>query len=187
MDGQPTHKEALELARACAQGDSSAQKRLFMQLAPRMKSVCLRYAQDTEQAQDYLQEGFIRLFAKIDSYRGDSALLTWSTRLFINNCLTLLKKDKKNRQLLEGLDENSDYAEESIEVEEDVLDADKWLDLMQQLPLGYRTVLNLFVFEEKGHKEIAEILGISENTSKSQLFKARRMLKELLTQTNGEK
>src|SRR5687768_14455975 len=118
MDGQPTHTEALELARACAQGDSSAQKRLFMQLAPRMKSVCLRYAQDPEQAQDYLQEGFIRLFAKVDSYRGDSSLETWSTRLFINNCLTLLKKDKKNRQLLEAMDENLDYAEESVEVEE---------------------------------------------------------------------
>lgn len=187
MDGQPTHHDALELARACAQGNSSAQKQLFMQLAPRMKTVCLRYAQDSEQAQDYLQEGFIRLFSKIESYRGDSALETWSTRLFINNCLTLLKKDKRNRQQLEALDENIDLADEAVEVDSDILGAEQWLELMQQLPLGYRTVLNLFIFEEKGHKEIAELLGISENTSKSQLFKARRMLKELLTQTHGEK
>lgn len=185
MDGQPTHSEALELARACARGDRSAQKQLFMQLAPRMKSVCLRYAQDAEQAQDYLQEGFIRLFDKVESYRGDSALETWSTRLFINNCLTLLKRDKKLRNQMTALDDNADYAEEIIEVDEDILDADQWLEIMEELPLGYRTVLNLFVFEEKGHKEIAEILGISENTSKSQLFKARRMLKELLTPNGG--
>jgi len=175
----------LELARACARGDRSAQKQLFMQLAPRMKPVCLRYAHDAEQAQDYLQEGFIRLFDKIDSYRGDSALETWSTRLFINNCLTLLKRDKKVREQITTLDDNADYADEVIEVDEDILDAEQWLEIMQELPVGYRTVLNLFVFEEKGHREIAEILGISENTSKSQLFKARRMLKELLTPNGG--
>ncbi|MBI1221988.1 MAG: sigma-70 family RNA polymerase sigma factor [Bacteroidetes bacterium] len=184
MDGVPAHKEALALARACSQGDRSAQKQLFMQLAPRMKSVCMRYANDAEQAQDYMQEGFIRLFDKIGSYRGDSALETWSTRLFINNCLTLLKKDKKFRQQFDALNENVDYAEEQIEVDDDLLSEEEWMILMQELPLGYRSVLNLYVFEEKGHKEIADILGISENTSKSQLFKARRMLKELL-EKNG--
>ncbi|MDX5321407.1 MAG: sigma-70 family RNA polymerase sigma factor [Bacteroidota bacterium] len=149
-----------------------------------MKSVCLRYAHDSEQAQDYMQEGFIRLFDKLESYRGDSSLETWSTRLFINNCLSLLKKDKKLRDQFNQLDEGMDYAEEVIEVDEDLLSADQWLELMQELPLGYRTVLNLYVFENKGHKEIADELGISENTSKSQLFKARRMLKELL-EKNG--
>lgn len=149
-----------------------------------MKSVCLRYAHDYEQAQDYLQEGFIRLFDKLDSYRGDSTLETWSTRLFINNCLTLLKKDNKLRQQLEHIDDTFEIADEVIEADDEMMDADQWLDLMQNLPVGYRTVLNLYVFEEKGHKDIAEILGISENTSKSQLFKARRMLKELL-EKNG--
>lgn len=152
-----------------------------MRLAPRMKLVCLRYAGDRELAQDYMQEGFIRLFNKIGSYRGESSLETWSTRLFINHCITLLNKEKKSRNMWTELDENIDHADDEVSLDEVMRSEDEWLDLMIELPAGYRTVMNLYVFEEKSHKEISELLGISENTSKSQLFKARRMLKDILS------
>ncbi len=151
-----------------------------MLLAPRMKAVCMRYASDPDQAQDFMQEGFIRLFDKISLYRGESALETWSTRLFINHCITLLKKDKRIRGQWQQLEENDDYAEEYVTDEEELLGEDEWLAIMQALPDGYRTVMNLYVFEEKSHKEIAETLGISESTSKTQLHKARKVLRELL-------
>lgn len=180
MNGPSAYPEAMELAGACARGNSAAQKKLFMQLAPRMKAICLRYAPDSNMAQDFFQEGFIRLFSRIGSYKGHSSLETWSTRLFINNCLTLLKKDKTKNGIWQELDENIDVPEETLPDEANLLSEDEWIELMQSLPDGYRTVMNLYVFEEKSHKEIAEILGVSENTSKSQLFKARRMLRELL-------
>lgn len=150
-----------------------------MLLAPKMKVVCQRYAGDQDLAKDFLQEGFIRFFEKLSSFKGNSSIETWATRLFINNCLTLLNKDKKRRNSHDNWDDNIDVQEEEEE-EEPEYSEEYLLEKISLLPDGYRTVLNLYVFEEKSHQEIADLLGISVNTSKTQYFKAKRTLKVLL-------
>ncbi len=167
------------LAERCAKKERGAQKELFQIMAPRMKAVCMRYAADPDQAKDFMQEGFIRLFDKIGQFRGDSSFETWCTRLFINQCLSLLEKEKKRLRREEpisesfdaGLEEDEDFYPPTEYREEDIIKA------IQSLPAGYRTVLNMYVFDDLSHAEIAQRLGISESTSKSQLFKARKMMK----------
>ncbi len=185
---QPSAKEDLlaENIRKSVEGDSSSQRQLFMKLAPRMKVICRRYASDEAQAEDFLQEGFIRFFDKLYTFEGTAKLETWATRLFVNNCLTLLRKEKrrmekKEEYLSEQTEEDFDFTES----EEEAISPEMLLDCIGQLPTGYRTVLNLFVYEGKSHKEIAEILGISVNTSKTQFFKAKKMLKQLLEEATG--
>ena len=165
------------------QGDSSSQRYLFMELAPKMKVVCRRYAANEAQAKDFMQEGFIRFFDKLYTFRGGAKLETWATRLFVNNCLTLLRKEKRRKEKREDYLVEKDLEDEIMllsEEEEEMISPELILNCIAKLPEGYRTVLNLFIYEERSHKEIAELLGISVNTSKTQFFKAKKMLKKLL-------
>ncbi len=176
---RPSENPVSLTVQRCIDGDQAAQRQLFMQLAPRMKVVCLRYAGDPDLAKDFMQEGFIRFFEKLKQFKGNSSIETWATRLFMNNCISLLNKDKKRRVAQESWDDNLDV-EDDTELDELPYTEAYLLQKITELPDGYRTVLNLYVFEQLSHQEIADMLGISVNTSKTQFFKAKKVLKALL-------
>ncbi len=155
----------------CLKQDEQAQKLLFDRFAGRMMGVCLRYAQSEEEAKDMLQEGFIKVFQKLEKYNGRGTIGGWIHRIIVNTCLDILRRTH-NFKYNESIE---DYHEE-IHVSADIYNSLKVNDLMkmiEKLPEGYRVVFNMFAIEGYSHKEIAETLGITESTSKSQYRKAR--------------
>jgi RNA polymerase sigma factor (sigma-70 family) len=144
--------------------------------------LCRRYLKTDEQAEETMMGGFLKIFQSLNQfdYVNDAAAFGWMKRIMVNECLMELRK--KNSFLLVAESSANDIA-----VDEDALSqmaADEIYQLITQLPIGYRTVFNLFVMEQMGHKEIAASLNITEGTSKSQLSKARNMLQQLLQQQN---
>ena len=141
-------------------------------------SICMRYSHNREQAQDMLQDGFVKVFQKMDHFRGDGPLGGWIARTMVNTALDHIRRNKPYDHSLDLTE-----AEHLHQEDEQVLSAmstDELMELIQALPTGYRTVFNLFAIEGFAHKEIAEMLSISENTSKSQFMKARAYLRKLL-------
>lgn len=175
-------EEALELAKKCAKADRTAQKKVFELYASKMKAVCMRYAANADEAKDLMQEGFIKVFQNMDKFRGDASLETWVTRVMINNAITYLRKNNKITRQTIALDENFDHEDEELTEEEEEITSEEVIELMQQLPPGYRTILNLYAIENYSHKEIADQLEINEGTSRSQLLKARKMLKKMINE-----
>jgi len=176
------------LVKGCLRGDANAQKALYQQFARKMMSICMRYANDREQAQDMLQDGFVKVFQKLEHFRSEGPLGGWIARTMVNTALDHVRRNKP-------YDHSVDLTEAEYLHQEDPkvlshMTTDELMKLIQALPTGYRTVFNLFVIEGYPHKDIAEMLGISENTSKSQFMKARAYLrkllpKELVSQYNG--
>ncbi|MBL7940429.1 MAG: sigma-70 family RNA polymerase sigma factor [Flavobacteriales bacterium] len=167
-----------QLASGCVNGDPIAQKALYQQFARKMMSICMRYAHDRDQAQDILQDGFVKVFQKMDHYRGDGPLGGWIARTMVNTALDHIRRNKPYDHSLDLTEAEHLHSED-----EHVLSGmttDELMELIQALPAGYRTVFNLFAIEGYPHKDIAEMLGISENTSKSQFMKARAYLRKLL-------
>ena len=167
-----------QLASGCVKGDPTAQKALYEQFARKMMSICMRYAHNRDQAQDIMQDGFVKVFQKMDHYRGDGPLGGWIARTMVNTALDHIRRNKPYDHSLDLTE-----AEHLHQEDEQVLSAmstDELMALIQSLPTGYRTVFNLFAIEGYAHKEIAEMLGVSENTSKSQFMKARAYLRKLL-------
>lgn len=143
-----------------------------------MYAVCLRYAEHVEAAQDILQNGFIKVFGKAAHFEGKGSLEGWIRRIMMN---TAIEHYRKNKKMLYATDSLSDQEYEiGVESHLEQLNYKDLLALIQELPLGYRTVFNLFAIEGYNHKEIAELLEISEGNSKSQLSRARSALKEKL-------
>lgn len=180
-----------ELLAGCIHGNADCQRMLFQQYYGKMLALCRRYASNEDEAKDFLQEGFIKIFDNLRSYRGESSLQTWMSRVMINNAITQYNKVKKHHTFrsLEPEDE-TDIANETEAIDElEQVDMNALLNIMQQLPVGYRTVLNLYAMEGYSHKQIADLLGIAEGTSKSQLSKARQLLKQelLRTKNNGKR
>jgi RNA polymerase sigma factor (sigma-70 family) len=172
------YMETSELVKEAKQGSAAAQKCLFDQWSGKMLLVCRRYVKNSEDAEELLLDGFYKFFKKLSSfnYQGDAALYGWLKRIMINECLMLLRK----RNVFTIV---SDTAAEDIALEEDALNnlsAEEIFNLIIQLPVGYRTVFNLYEIEGMKHAEIAALLNISENTSKSQLFKAKNLLQKML-------
>jgi len=165
-----------ELVEGCLNGDSLAQRQLYAQYASRMMGICLRYATCEAEAEDILQEGFITVFRKMDSFKGDGALGGWIRRIIVNAALQNYRKTKNLRLAVEH--DESGYEPETGEDPLATLAASELLELIQQLPDGYRMVFNLYAVEGYTHKEIAEELGISVNTSKSQFSRSRALLKK---------
>lgn len=147
-----------------------------------MFTVCLRYAKDRQEAEEILQEGFIKVFTSLHQYRAEGSLEGWVRRVMVTTALQRLRSRTPLHAVLslEGRAEN-EAGEERIE---SGLGAKELLALVQALPTAYRTVFNLYAFEGYSHKEIANLLGISEGTSKSNLYDARQWLKERLRKTN---
>ena len=165
---------------SCVSGDAKSQKQLFELLYAPLYRVCLRYLNHKEDAEDCLMKGFLKAFQNLDrfSYTGEGSLQGWFRRIMVNECLMFLRK-KSSLLFFPQEDElaSSLPAEVLQKIEAEVLYA-----LVLQLPVGYRTVFNLFAVEGYSHKEIAGLLGITESTSKSQFSKARTKLKQLLEQ-----
>ncbi|MDP1622917.1 MAG: RNA polymerase sigma factor [Bacteroidales bacterium] len=170
------------IIQGCVAGKRSAQSALYRNYAAVMMAICLRYAQNRDEAEDILQEAFLKIFHNIGSYRKEGSFEGWMKRIMINHALNYYRKNRK----LPFLEDISTINETEIMKREDQttthapVSAEKLIALIQMLPPGYRMVFNLYVFEEYSHKEISQELNISENTSKTQLLKARRMLRKKL-------
>lgn len=165
---------------ACKRGERVAQQWLYEKYAGKMVYVCLRYLKNRDDAEDTMHDAFVKVFANIQKFRGDAKVETWITRIMVNtsiNCIRKaarrgIKKDLDHIQLKDESDQT-----EMIEAPE-TLSAQDVLKMICDLPLGYRTVISMYALDGFSHKEIAKTLGISEGTSKSQLSKARKMLKQ---------
>ena len=150
---------------------------LFSYLAPKLKGVCYRYSGNTFDAEDLLQETFITIFTKIHTYRELGSFEGWARRIAVNTSITWLKKNKLLRQMGE-LNERYD-AEDSQEDDLVEVNTDELMQHIARLPNGYRTILNLFAIEGYSHKEIGELLSITESTSRSQYTRAKKALQQL--------
>ncbi len=171
-----------QLIARCKKGESKAQRVLYERYADKMFRLCFRYMRNEPDAEDVLVKAFMKIFSKIDlfDYRGKGSLEGWMKRIMINECLMLLRKSN-NFNLVQDHEAQKVATQASVEGK---IAAEDIYALVLQLPDGYRTVFNLYAVEGYSHKEIAEQLGISENTSKSQLSKARASLRTLLAK-NG--
>lgn len=150
-----------------------------------MYGYCLRYTGNPEDANDLLQDGFVKVFEFIGTFKGDSALEAWMTRLFINLAISRFRKRNSGPRFVEV--EKTPLTEQADETEEmnvEPHNLDQVLSALMKLPEKYRLVINLYAIEKMSHKDIADQLGISEGTSKSTLSRARVMLKELLNNEN---
>lgn len=173
-----TEKELIE---GCKKQDRMAQKLLFDRYSPKMNGVCLRYLRHTEDAEDVLVEAFFKVLTNIHQYKGSGSFEGWIRRIVVNECLMSLRR-RHNFNLTVEIDNNLNVqTNKSIE---DELAAQDILDFLNDLPTGYRTIFNLYVIEGYKHREIAEMLGISINTSKSQLILAKKRMKSLLVKAN---
>jgi len=140
---------------------------------------CLRYSPNSDDANDLLQDGFLKVFDNIGSYKGDSPLHSWMARIFINLAITKYRRTSAGPKFVDV--ENSDIADSSeSDNQVEKHDLDTVICAIQQLPERYRLVINMYAIDKMGHRDIADQLGITEGTSKSQLSRARQMLKELL-------
>lgn len=160
----------------CRKQDPEAQKIIYDKYAPLFYSICLRYLNNRMDAEDALVEGFYKIFSKIGQYKDQGSFEGWMKRIVINECLMKIRKGNNLNMHLDiteayGLGEDSGIISD--------LNYKSLISLMDELPDGYRTVFNLYVVEGYKHREIAEILGISINTSKSQLILAKKKMKEL--------
>ncbi|MFC2100299.1 RNA polymerase sigma factor [Bacteroidota bacterium] len=162
-----------ELIKRCLDNDEKAQEMLYKCFATKMYAVCMRFARNNMNADDIFQEGFIRVFTNLKDYSFRGSLEGWIRRTMINTAINFYKKNLRYQDEL-----NADYLTEQG-VEESAIDklsAEELLKLIQELPEGFRMVFNLYVIEGYNHKEIGIKLNISENTSKSQLARARKVL-----------
>lgn len=169
----------VELIQACKENNPRAQKILFETYSARLMGVCLRYASNGDEAQDMLQDGFIKIFQKLNTFSGEGAFGGWMRRTMVNTCLDQIRKNNRIGYAVEIEKVEIDYVDN-----EDALSkmrTQELLGLIQKLPEGYRIVFNMFVIEGYSHKEIAKELEITESTSKSQLRKAKiRLQKEII-------
>lgn len=163
------------MVKGCLRGNQRAQRMFYEKFAPLMYPLCLRYVREISEAEDVMISGFMKAFDKIDTYSGKGSLSGWLRRIMINQALGHLRKNKT--MYLEIDLEAADY-QPQMKWSTGHLEAEDLMKLVRQLPMGYRTVFNLYAIEGYSHKEIAEILGISENTSKSQLSRARGLLQK---------
>jgi len=166
-----------ELLEACRKGDRKAQSDLYEKYSGLMFSVCRRYINEPEAAEDVLVCGFMKVFTKIDQFKSGGSFEGWIRRIMVNESLSYIRKNKSlyMQVEIEKAEREPDYSQLYDHLEEEDL-----LKMIARLPAGYRTVFNLYSIEGFSHKEIAEQLGITENTSKSQLSRARAHLQKLL-------
>ena len=172
-----------QLIDSCKKGDRAAQKRLYDLLAPRMFPVCMRYIGDRVLAEDLLQDGFVTLFTKIDSYKGEGSFDGWARKIFVTTALMSLRK-KDALKMSDDLEEARSIRSESVNQIQS-LGYKELMELVMSLPDGFRTVFNLYVVEGYSHKEIGDMLGISEMTSRSQLSRARTILQNKIKERDN--
>lgn len=166
-----------ELIESCRRNNRAAQKALYERLAPKMLSVCRRYVRDRMEAEDILVISFTKVFERLNQFKGDGSFEGWVRRIVVNESLTYLRKNKT--MYLETDLETADR-ESDLQILDTDLEAEDLMKLIHELPAGYRMVFNMYAIDGFSHKEIAEQIGISESTSKSQLSRARVHLQNRL-------
>ena len=174
-----------ELIKRCRAGERKAQELLYKQFASKMMGVCLRYATDRMEAEDMLQNGFIRVFQKLDDYRGEGSFEGWVRRIMVHSSIEYYRKHHKMMQLVELDDAENEISGSPLATAN--MAANDLMKLIQQLSPGYRIVFNLYAMEGYSHKEIAALTGITEGASKSQLSRARSVLKQQIMKMEGKK
>lgn len=180
MDNQ-TYSEILK---SCMDGDSAAQRKLYKALAPKMFAVCIRYMGDRAQAEDILQDGFVTLFNKLDSFSGNGSFEGWARKIFVNTALMSLRK-KDALKMSEDIDDARSLRSDLPSPVQD-LGYKEIMQLVMSLPAGYRAVFNMYVIEGYSHDDIAKALNISNATSRSQLQRARMLLQEKIRKKQDE-
>lgn len=168
-----------EIIAAAKNGEAKAQRKIYDLFAPTMMSVCYRYVNDTETAKDLLQDGFIRVFTKIDSYAGTGAFAGWVRRIFVTTSLEYLRQRDALRYSA-SIDDYEHITRDGSPTVLERISADDLLRLIAGLSEGYRTVFNLYAIEGYSHAEIAAMLGITEVTSRTQFMRARKILQKSL-------
>ena len=162
----------------CLKNQAAAQRELYNRYSPKMLAVCYRFAHNREDAEDMLQEGFIKVFSQIHTFQNKGAFEGWIRRIVVHTCINNLKKNKRFNENIDILHAGSvQIREESIPA---IVQAKQIVDCIRILPVGYRTVLNLYAIEGYSHKEIAGMLDIEESTSRSQYTRAKQMLEDIL-------
>ncbi|MBC8032876.1 MAG: sigma-70 family RNA polymerase sigma factor [Chitinophagaceae bacterium] len=173
--------EELMLA-GCLTNNAASQEALYSHFSPRMLGVCYRFAKNREDAEDMLQEGFIKVFLQIHTFRNQGAFEGWVRRIIVHTCINSLKKNKKFVESVDLIHANSvPVREETIP---SIMQAKQLVECIRLLPIGYRTVLNLYAIEGYSHKEIGEMLDVEESTSRSQYTRAKQMLEDILLKKN---
>ncbi len=177
MEIKAANPDEQKLITGCKKGETWAQKQVYELYASAMFSVCVRYVSDRETARDLLQDGFIKIFTKADTFSEIGSFAGWIRRIFVTTALEYLRQ---NKALLESSSlDDVDYLIENEDVSVlDKISSDDLMNCVSNLPNGYRTVFNLYALEGYSHAEIAEMLNISENTSRSQFMRARKILQE---------
>jgi RNA polymerase sigma-70 factor (ECF subfamily) len=172
----PMTEEAI--LQGCLQDNPFAQREMYNRYSPKMLAVCYRFAHNREDAEDMLQEGFIKVFSQIHTFRNQGAFEGWIRRIIVHTCINNLKKNKKFNESVDIIHATMvQVREESVP---SIVQAKQVVECIRMLPIGYRTVLNLYAIEGYSHKEIAGMLDIEESTSRSQYTRAKQMLEDIL-------
>ena len=166
------------ILQGCLNNNPAAQKALYVKYSSKMLSVCYRYAHNREDAEDMLQEGFIKVFGQIHTFQNRGAFEGWIRRIIIHTCINNLKKNKRFNESVDLIHATSmQVREETIP---SIIQAKQVVECIRLLPIGYRTVLNLYAIEGFSHREIGEMLDVEESTSRSQYTRAKAMLEDIL-------
>jgi RNA polymerase sigma factor (sigma-70 family) len=170
------------ILQGCFKNQAAAQRELYNRYSPKMLAVCYRFAHNREDAEDMLQEGFIKIFSQIHTFQSKGAFEGWVRRIIVHTCINSLKKNKRFNENVDIIHANSIHIrEESVP---SIVQAKQVVECIRILPIGYRTVLNLYAIEGYSHKEISVMLDIEESTSRSQYTRARQMLEDILIKKN---
>jgi RNA polymerase sigma factor (sigma-70 family) len=172
-----------QIREGCFKGDRRFQQMLYDMFSSKMFGVCMRYANEYNAAQDLLQEGFVKVFRNIDKFRGEGSFEGWVRRIFVNTAIEHYRKQVNLYAIVDNdVKAYENYDNNALETlkEQDIV------KMIQKLSHGYRTVFNLYVVEGYSHKEIGDLMGISEGTSKSQLARARYLLQKMITEQFGD-
>ena len=166
------------ILKGCLQNNAIAQKELYNRYSSKMLAVCYRFAHNREDAEDMLQEGFIKVFSQIHTFRNQGAFEGWIRRIIVHTCINNLKKNKKFNESVDLIHATAmQVREESVP---SIVQAKQVVECIRVLPIGYRTVLNLYAIEGYSHREIGSMLDIEESTSRSQYTRAKQMLEDIL-------
>lgn len=166
-----------DLIKSCIAGDRKMQEALYYRYSPKMYAVCLRYSNNADDAQDLLQDGFIKVFKNLEKFRGEGSFEGWMRRIFVNTSIEQFRRKSKLTTVAESKENNIEDA--SFGALESMAEKDI-IRIVQQLSPGYRQVFNMYVIEGYTHKEIGDLLGINEGTSKSQLARAKVILQKMI-------
>ncbi len=166
------------ILKGCLSNNTTAQRELYNRYSPKMLAVCYRFAHNREDAEDMLQEGFIKVFLQIHTFENRGAFEGWVRRIVVHTCINILKKNKKFNESVDLIHATGlQIREESVPA---IIQAKQVVECIRLLPIGYRTVLNLYAVEGYSHREISNMLDIEESTSRSQYTRAKAMLEDIL-------